>query len=80
MQYVGDSTKGREVETISSNLIEMNSISMFDPVLCEIMYKWYCPKGGKIIDCFAGGSVRGLMAYKLGYEQGLDFQHRPGCR
>ena len=55
--YVGDSTKGRCVKTISSNLIEMNSTSMFDPVLCEIIYKWYCPTNGKIIDCFAGGAV-----------------------
>lgn len=75
--YVGDSTKGRCVETISSNLIEMNSTSMFDPVLCEIMYKWYCPKGGKIIDCFAGGAVRGLMAYKFGYNYtGIDLSRK----
>lgn len=47
------------VETISSNLIEMNSTSMFDPVLCEIIYKWYCLTNGKIIDCFVGGVVRG---------------------
>ena len=20
--------------------------SIFDPVLCELMYKWYCPSGG----------------------------------
>lgn len=55
----------------------MNSISMFDPVLCEIMYKWYCPKGGKIIDCFAGGAVRGLMAYKFGYNYtGIDLSRK----
>lgn len=55
----------------------MNSTSMFDPVLCEIMYKWYCPKGGKIIDCFAGGAVRGLMAYKFGYNYtGIDLSRK----
>ena len=75
--YVGDSTKGRHVETISSNLIEMNSTSMFDPVLCEIIYKWYCPTNGKIIDCFAGGAVRGLMAYKFGYSYiGIDLSRK----
>ena len=36
--------------------------SVFDPVLCEILYNWYCPKNGLILDCFAGGSVRGIMA------------------
>lgn len=76
-EYVGDSTKGRDVETISDNLIQMNSTSMFDPVLCEIMYKWYCPKGGKVIDCFAGGAVRGLMAYKFGYNYiGIDLSRK----
>ena len=77
LDYVGDSTKVRCVETISSNLIGMNNTSMFDPVLCEIMYKWYCPKDGKIIDCFAGGAVRGLIAYKLGYNYiGIDLSRK----
>lgn len=42
--------------------------SIFDPVLCELMYKWFCPKGGKIYDCFAGGSVRGIVAAVLGLD------------
>lgn len=76
-EYVGDSTRGRDVETISSNLIEMNSVSMFDPVLCEIMYKWYCPINGKIVDPFAGGNVRGLIAYKFGYNYiGIDLSRK----
>jgi hypothetical protein len=32
------------------------------------MYKWFTPKGGQIIDCFAGGSVRGIVAGALGYK------------
>ena len=31
--------------------------SIFDPVLCELMYKWFCPANGQILDPFAGGSV-----------------------
>lgn len=46
---------------------ETQSTSIFDPVLCELSYKWYCPKGGQIVDPFAGGSVRGIVASKLGY-------------
>ena len=42
--------------------------SIFDPVLCELMYRWYCPKGGSILDPFAGGSVRGVVAEYLGYD------------
>lgn len=47
--------------------------SIFDPLLCEIMYKWFCLPKGNIIDCFAGGSVRGVMASLLGYQYyGVD--------
>jgi len=40
--------------------------SIFDPVLCEINYRWFSPPGGVILDPFAGGSVRGIVASKLG--------------
>lgn len=33
--------------------------SVFDPALCELMYRWFAPPGGTILDPFAGGSVRG---------------------
>jgi DNA modification methylase len=47
--------------------------SIFDPFLCEILYRWFCPKGGKILDPFAGGSVRGIVANKLGFKYtGID--------
>lgn len=36
--------------------------SIFDPVLCELLYAWFSPVGGVVIDPFAGGSVRGLVA------------------
>jgi len=42
--------------------------SVFDPVVCELAYRWWCPVGGVIVDPFAGGSVRGIVASKLGYK------------
>ncbi len=39
--------------------------SIFDPVLTELAYRWFSPKGGKILDPYAGGSVRGIVASKL---------------
>lgn len=42
--------------------------SIFDPVLCEIGYRWYCPKGGSILDPFAGGNTRGVVAAFFGYK------------
>ena len=46
----------------------LNGTSIFDPVLCEIVYRWFCPEGGRVFDCFAGGSVRGVVASFLGYD------------
>lgn len=47
--------------------------SIFDPLLCELIYKWFCPDGGTILDPFAGGSVRGIVASILGYDYtGID--------
>ncbi|CAB5220244.1 ParB/Sulfiredoxin [uncultured Caudovirales phage] len=40
--------------------------SIFDPVLAEVAYTWFCPTNGLILDPFAGGSVRGVVASKLG--------------
>ena len=39
--------------------------SIFDPVLCECIYTWFSPSGGKVLDPFAGGSVRGIVAQWL---------------
>jgi hypothetical protein len=41
--------------------------SIFDPVLCELVYRWWCPPAGIILDPFAGGSVRGIVAGYLGH-------------
>lgn len=43
----------------------MTGTSIFDPVLCELAYRWFSPKKGTVIDPFAGGSVRGIVASKL---------------
>jgi len=49
--------------------------SIFDPVLCELSYRWFCPDGGKILDPFAGGSVRGVVAGVLGFDYlGIDLR------
>jgi len=49
--------------------------SIFDPALCEVLYHWFCPEGGSILDPFAGGSVRGIVANYLGYKYtGIDIR------
>ncbi len=42
--------------------IELATTSIFDPVLTEIVYRWFCPPEGRVLDPFAGGSVRGIVA------------------
>ena len=46
--------------------------SIFDPVLVELATRWFSPAGGQVVDPFAGGSVRGIVAGALG-------RHYWGC-
>lgn len=49
--------------------------SIFDPVICEMFYRWFVPQGGSVLDPFAGGSVRGIVASRLGYQYtGFDLR------
>ena len=58
----------RKKLNFSNEILKINPNSIFDPVLCEIIYTWFCPKDGNIFDPFAGGSVRGIVANYLGYK------------
>ncbi len=52
-----------------------NGRSIFDPVLTEIIYKWFNVDNGKILDPFAGGSVRGVVAKELNYQyKGIELR------
>ena len=42
---------GREkTESITRFWESETKVSVFDPVLCELMYDWYVPKGGSVLD------------------------------
>jgi len=54
---------------------QVSGTSIFDPVLCELAYRWFCPPDAHVLDPFAGGSVRGIVAAKLGYGYtGIDLR------
>jgi hypothetical protein len=55
-----------EVFGTEGNISDATGTSIFDPVLCELAYRWFCPLGGHVLDPFAGGSVRGIVAAVLG--------------
>jgi DNA modification methylase len=59
-----DSTK----DMVSKIAGKSDGVSIFDPVLCELAYQWFNVPNGKILDPFAGGSVRGIVAAKLGFQ------------
>lgn len=54
---------------------DFDGTSIFDPVLCELVYRWFSGKGMRVLDPFAGGSVRGIVAGYLGrVYDGLDLR------
>lgn len=60
-----------------SDDMQKGNTSVFDPALCELMYEWFCPKKGTILDPFAGGSVRGIVAHYLGFQYtGIDLSRK----
>ena len=53
--------------------VDESCTSIFDPVLCELMYSWFVPVNGTVLDPFAGGSVRGIVAAHCGlHYTGID--------
>lgn len=72
-----DSTVGRDVKRYNAtptntfsargaDAKQAESVSEFDPYLAELMYRWFSNEGDKILDPFAGGCVRGVVASVLG--------------
>jgi DNA modification methylase len=71
--YNIQSELGRENTQSRARFWEDNTVSIFDATLCEKMYEWFCPKEGRVLDPFAGGSVRGIVATEMGYiYNGID--------
>ena len=72
---VGRDVSVINMDTTSKENNSVNYVSVFDPALCEVLYHWFCEEGGRILDPFAGGSVRGIVANYLGYKYtGIDIR------
>lgn len=71
-KYLGDTGATRDGEFGKTYNIQKQGLykqtSMFDPVLVELMYKWFCPKDGKILDPFGGEQTKGIVAGLMGYK------------
>jgi hypothetical protein len=71
-------TARKWAETHTPDMVRtLSPISIFDPVLTELVYRWFCPPEGVILDPFAGGSVRGIVASRLGFRYvGVDLSEK----
>ena len=59
----------------NADRFDEKATSIFDPALCEVLYNWFCIEGKEILDPFAGGSVRGIVANYLGFNYtGIDIR------
>ena len=79
-----DSTAGRDVKRYNAtptntfsargaDAKKAESVSEFDPYLAELIYRWFSRDGDTILDPFAGGCVRGVVASVLGRKYvGID--------
>ena len=68
LKITGDLTESKEGVLGKGMLATINKgSSNFDPVLAEIMYKWFNIKNGKVLDPFAGEQTKGVVCGELGY-------------
>lgn len=78
LTWVAGDRPEEELDEVSRKILAaqpQSGTSIFDPVLCELAYRWFSPPGGVILDPFAGGSVRGIVAAKLGRQYvGIDLR------
>ena len=56
---------------------QSNGTSIFNPVLCEVVYKWFTLPNSNVFDPFAGGIQRGGIAAMLGHNYlGIDINDK----
>lgn len=53
------------LEVPKTGALAETGTSVFDPVLCELFYRWMTLPGSEVLDPFAGGCVRGVVASHL---------------
>lgn len=71
----GQDLMKKENPNFGSKSDTVSGTSIFDPVLCEIMLRWFAGKHSRIFDPFAGGSVRGVVSGLLGHSYtGIDLR------
>lgn len=70
--FIGDNGESREGtlfkeggSELNQRIAEIGTVSILDPVLAEVLLKWFCPKNGLTFDTFAGDTVFGAVSAML---------------
>jgi tRNA1(Val) A37 N6-methylase TrmN6 len=65
---IGDNGESRENTLSNSQLLSSinNGVSILDPVMAEIVCRWFGIEGGAAFDCFAGDTIFGYVSAYLG--------------
>lgn len=66
---IGDTGQARNIERATSYEDDsLNKASVLDPVLAEVIVRWFMPHAGKCFDTFAGDTSFGYVSASLGNE------------
>ncbi len=64
-----------KVENGELNAPSQTGTSSFDPVLCELVYRWFTPPKGSVLDPCVGGPMAGIVACTIGRSYtGIDIR------
>lgn len=74
-----DGGSGRDSDLLGLSRLGGKGTSHFDPVLTEVLLQWYAPRPQKrtvvVLDPFAGGPTRGVVAAYMGFRYfGIDLR------
>lgn len=67
---IGDNAESREAKLKGGGVIRSinTGTSILDPVMAEVVCRWFGIQGGKAFDCFAGDTVFGFVSAYLGMQ------------
>ncbi|AGM11786.1 hypothetical protein M201_gp11 [Haloarcula californiae tailed virus 2] len=63
--YTGDWGGGEDSGGVGGGM-DGTGTSVFDPVLAELLYRWFAPSEGTVLDPFAGGPARAVVSAVTG--------------
>ena len=66
-EYIDKYVSQEDLEKEQAKIVAQG-VSILDPVMAEIVCRWFTPKSGsKIFDCFAGDTAKGLVFAECGH-------------